>query len=103
MDIIDFIIRFTQKGADVVISTFKGIYKLASSIFGVFKGLIPLFNKLRMAAGAVIGTLGPLAPIISAAISLWQMFKERADKAAEAAKEAAKKTIEAWQNATDAV
>lgn len=103
MDIIDFIIRFTQKGADVVISTFKGIYKLASSIFGVFKGLIPLFNKLRMAAGAVIGTLGPLAPIISAVISLWQMWKERADKAAEAAREALEKQKERLGNMAEAL
>lgn len=102
-NIINFVIQATTTGVD---AAGKVVEKLTHRITGTAtaaKVATGWFGKLRFAISSFMGGIGILAQIISGVAAAWQLFKEKADQAAEAAKEAAKKTREAWKNATDAV
>lgn len=102
-NIINFVIQSTTTGVD---AAGKVVEKLTHRITGTAtaaKVATGWFGKLRFAISSFMGGIGILAQIISGVAAAWQMFRENADKAAEAAKEAAKKTIEAWNDAVKAL
>lgn len=102
-NVINFVIHATITGIETSVGKIKSLtasFKGMATITQVATGWI---GKLKVAISGLFGFVGTLAQIISGVAAAWQMFREKADKAAEAAKESAKKTIEAWKKAGLAV
>lgn len=102
-NVINFVIHATITGIETSVGKVKSLtasFKGMATITQVATGWM---GKLKVAISGLFGFAGTLAQIISGVSAAWQMFRENADKAAEAAKEAAKKTIEAWNDAVKAL
>lgn len=102
-NIIDFIIKVgvegLEAGKEMVNFFLAGFTKIGS----LLKFAVGWIAKFKVGISMIMGSLGAFTQILSLVISVWQMFKERADKAAAAASEAIAKQQERIQGMTDAL